>query len=356
MAILRTVRKMIMSAGLEDSEYRRIFSEINEGNRSSLTAFSGIAFVFLLIMAAASFFVELLVTNRLFYICGAVLMAVIFVASIRIPKNRSRDILLLTYFFSAIMLFVGVFISTFGAPDEVAASYIAFLLTIPLLFTDRPIRLFVPIGGSTLTFIVLALMVKAPHTHETDIINGIVFSCISAIVATYFSCVKAERYSLISRVRHMAEIDQLTGLYNRHNYEQRLASLAETKTGSIYCVYMDVNGLHALNDTEGHSAGDRMLQFIGVNVQNIFGKSDTYRIGGDEFVAVGTDLEPARLAEITEQLCKNVEQAGYHIAVGFASAQAPVAIAALVQEAEQKMYADKNCYYARIGVEKRRKV
>lgn len=356
MGLLRTVRKVIMNAGLDDSEYRQLFGEINEGNRSSLRVFSGIAGVFLLIMTIASFFLDILVAKRVYYIGGTLLMLGIFVASHLIPKNRSRDILALTHLFILIMLFVGVFISTVGAPDEVAASYIAFLLTIPLLFTDRPIRLYFPIFSSTAVFIVLALKVKAPHTWETDIINGIVFSCISAIVSTYFSCVKAERSSLIGRVRHMAETDQLTALRNRTSYEQRLIELNEEKTGSVYCVYVDVNGLHALNDTKGHAAGDRMLQFVAASMQGVFGRFDTYRIGGDEFVAVGTGLDPSRLAAMTDQLRSSVERAGYHIAAGFTSAPAPADINMLVQEAEQKMYADKDSYYSRIGADKRRKV
>ena len=61
---------------------------------------------------------------------------------------------------------------------------------------------------------------------------------------------------------------------------------------NVVCVYADANGLHELNNEQGHDAGDRMLQTVAREMQSRFGDAHTYRVGGDEFVAFVPDREP----------------------------------------------------------------
>ena len=92
------------------------------------------------------------------------------------------------------------------------------------------------------------------------------------------------------QIERLGIIDSMTGLKNRNCYEQTLDSYAEKcSNDSLCCLYMDVNGLHILNNTLGHSAGDEMLIYIANSIKKLFGTDDAYRIGGDEFVVLCED-------------------------------------------------------------------
>ena len=85
------------------------------------------------------------------------------------------------------------------------------------------------------------------------------------------------------QIERMGIIDALTGLRNRNCYEYSLENYAGKSEDLLCCLYMDANGLHEINNTLGHAAGDEMLVYIGNSLKTLFGTRDTYRIGGDEF-------------------------------------------------------------------------
>lgn len=78
--------------------------------------------------------------------------------------------------------------------------------------------------------------------------------------------------------------DYLTGLYNRRGLIKVWESLQES--GSVHCIYIDVDNFKLINDTYGHSKGDRLLAFIGSLLRNAFEDQTVVRMGGDEFVVL----------------------------------------------------------------------
>ncbi len=60
--------------------------------------------------------------------------------------------------------------------------------------------------------------------------------------------------------------------------------------------------MHLVNNTRGHKAGDLMLCAVATTVRKMFGKSHTYRIGGDEFVAFATDTTAEALSQKTADM------------------------------------------------------
>ncbi len=121
-----------------------------------------------------------------------------------------------------------------------------------------------------------------------------------------------------SKLTTVAESDLNTRLHNRNAYENRLRDYPLRCSNSLTCVYIDVNGLHELNNTYGHEEGDKMLRTVACILREIFGEEDSYRIGGDEFVAFALDSTGTELNENMEQFVRQVE-AGYSVAVGTAS-------------------------------------
>ncbi len=150
-------------------------------------------------------------------------------------------------------------------------------------------------------------------------------------------------------IEEMGMVDALTGLLNRNSYQK---TLAEAKDISG-CVYLDANGLHDLNNKHGHAAGDAMLKSVAATLRDAFGTADTYRIGGDEYVALCRRIGKEDAENRTKRLEDSVTKQGYHVSVGFAWRDTPASSQAelneLVTEAEHLMYDAKNRYYESIG-------
>ena len=144
----------------------------------------------------------------------------------------------------------------------------------------------------------------------------------------------------------MATTDLLTNLKNRNAYEQILAQYESELPGCLSCVYADANGLHELNNSQGHAAGDKMLQTVADALVEFFGRENVYRIGGDEFL-VFSEADLGCVSEKASAAQKRVEAAGYHVSLGAASG-GENAVAA-VKAAEQRMYEDKRRYYMEHG-------
>ena len=78
----------------------------------------------------------------------------------------------------------------------------------------------------------------------------------------------------------------------------------------ICCIYVDVNGLHELNNTQGHAAGDKMLQTVASLMRTQFGDRHVYRIGGDEFVVLAQDMEYVQVTTGLKTLVERINAAG----------------------------------------------
>jgi len=88
-------------------------------------------------------------------------------------------------------------------------------------------------------------------------------------------------------IHHMAYHDALTGLANRHEFENRLQQIianSDCNIGSHIVIYLDLDQFKIINDTCGHHAGDELLRQLAVLFREAIRESDCLaRLGGDEF-------------------------------------------------------------------------
>lgn len=107
-------------------------------------------------------------------------------------------------------------------------------------------------------------------------------------VAVFFDVSYARE--LTKRVRHRACHDDLTGLVNRGEFENRLATVVASARddGKIHALlFMDLDRFKIVNDTCGHLAGDELLRQIAGELQVHVRQRDTLaRMGGDEFALI----------------------------------------------------------------------
>jgi diguanylate cyclase (GGDEF)-like protein/PAS domain S-box-containing protein len=95
-----------------------------------------------------------------------------------------------------------------------------------------------------------------------------------------------------------AHFDALTRLPNRRLLADRLHQAmlqTERRGGLLAVVYLDLDGFKAVNDEQGHAAGDALLIEVARHMQSALRKTDTLaRVGGDEFVAILPDLHETK--------------------------------------------------------------
>jgi diguanylate cyclase (GGDEF)-like protein/PAS domain S-box-containing protein len=135
---------------------------------------------------------------------------------------------------------------------------------------------------------------------------------------------KAQRFFLIGRdmrehkaaeekLRHLAHVDQLTGLPNRLSLMNDIASILKPATGTgrpVSIALFDLDGFKDVNDTLGHSAGDKLLGEVAVRLSEFAPEaSKGYRLGGDEFVLVFPECrDPTAVALHVDRVLKAFEK------------------------------------------------
>jgi diguanylate cyclase (GGDEF)-like protein/PAS domain S-box-containing protein len=115
-----------------------------------------------------------------------------------------------------------------------------------------------------------------------------------------------EREELLERVKKLAQTDELTGITNRAAWHARLKQeLDRANRGghSLAVVLIDLDHFKALNDSQGHAAGDRVLKHCAAGWLDAIRGSDVLgRIGGDEFALLLPDCDFEGAKEVLERL------------------------------------------------------
>ena len=161
----------------------------------------------------------------------------------------------------------------------------------------------------------------------------------------------AERRHLEGVLWELALVDDLTGLHNRRSFmllaEQALKEAARAKRPLI-TLFLDVDGLKAINDTHGHAAGDRALRLIAGALRAACRDSDIIgRLSGDEFAIVLAEAHELDGLEgrVRSRVAQAAEHTEYPLSVSIGVAQCPpgehCTLAGLFERADQAMYAEK---------------
>ena len=177
---------------------------------------------------------------------------------------------------------------------------------------------------------------------EITRISGLVLSNIEQ----YESLKKSE-----NEFEYLSFHDALTGSYNR----AYLNTILDTIKNYTSCVVFsfDIDKLKYVNDTYGHSEGDKLICNSSNILKSCFRESDTFaRIGGDEFIAILPDCNISmakmiknRIVESIDKYNKDLKESHLNISIsiGYAiSDKKEYSIESLIQEADKLMYADKS--------------
>jgi diguanylate cyclase (GGDEF)-like protein/PAS domain S-box-containing protein len=118
---------------------------------------------------------------------------------------------------------------------------------------------------------------------------------------------------MMDQISHSSQHDSLTGLPNRLLLKDRIGqaiALARRHSSQVAVMFLDLDGFKHINDSLGHSAGDRLLQSIARRLADCVRTPDTVsRHGGDEFVILLQDVnQPEDAANAAARMLKAVAE------------------------------------------------
>ncbi len=107
---------------------------------------------------------------------------------------------------------------------------------------------------------------------------------------------------LVDNLEYIASHDEMTGVYNRRKFFQEATKSFKKLKNNLYAIMIDIDKFKKVNDTYGHSVGDKVIKMMTETVKNnMIEGSILGRIGGEEF---------ALLCHVSneEEIVKNLEE------------------------------------------------
>lgn len=149
-------------------------------------------------------------------------------------------------------------------------------------------------------------------------------------------------------------MDELSGLYNRRYLKAVLAKRKNTDANSLYGIMMDVNDFKYINDSFGHSMGDKAISTMGnILFKSIPDAGIAIRYVGDEFIVLLTDADKACVLATINEINKNIsrfndskaEPFELSVSMGYAEFGKDDNAEVFLRNMDDKMYEEKRRYH-----------
>lgn len=149
-------------------------------------------------------------------------------------------------------------------------------------------------------------------------------------------------------------MDELSGLYNRRYLKAVLAKRKNTDANSLYGIMMDVNDFKYINDSFGHSMGDKAISTMGnILFKSIPDVGIAIRYVGDEFIVLLTDADKACVLATINEINKNIsrfndskaEPFELSVSMGYAEFGKDDNAEVFLRNMDDKMYEEKRRYH-----------
>jgi len=166
------------------------------------------------------------------------------------------------------------------------------------------------------TFKWLPLIVLSGKNDIDDKVRCLLTGADDYVVKPFqFEELEARIYRLLTRsqlLEQMAFRDALTGVYNRHYFDQQLKFELQRvqRTGQdITIAFIDIDRFKQINDTFGHQMGDLVLQTFGDIMQKNLRSTDVLaRYGGEEFIIIFPDTSENEVVSIVDRILEKFRE------------------------------------------------
>lgn len=199
-----------------------------------------------------------------------------------------------------------------------------------------------------LPWLIALLPSPSPASWVREVLSSMIILLLGGWIVTLIAREQRVAVRHVEQLEALTLTDPLTGLGNRRAFERdvelRLRHAARIDE-PVALIYMDVDGLKALNDDYGHASGDETLRLLGAVLRSCsrLGSDGAYRVGGDEFVMIvsadrrGADVVAERVARtFTERSPKSSR-----VSVGVVVWDGQASAGHLLDLADDRMYRQK---------------
>ncbi|MBU0827126.1 MAG: GGDEF domain-containing protein [Gammaproteobacteria bacterium] len=161
-------------------------------------------------------------------------------------------------------------------------------------------------------FFKLALPANASGQMDVNLVSQfVVLEAILAVVLLGFGALILANEFITSELRHLAEVDPLTNVFNRRAFltllDKAISSAERTQT-AVPVLVMDLDHFKKVNDTWGHRAGDDVLRHFVVLANRCLRNEDVLgRLGGEEFAIFLPNAGGAGAIAVAERLRALIE-------------------------------------------------
>lgn len=276
----------------------------------------------------------------LIIIC-AVSHSIIYFSVKREPLNSKKTNGIIYAVATAILIWMFTFVF---CNDSIIASVIMYTATISIVTQTlylHPVFLGFYIFGGAAFFAVVHIFDGKTDSFETGAILGIVIMSVMWYLVAYmryYSCcrsiyneniISAQNKYLDEIILQMKEdqdklgvanaalerayvTDRLTGLYNRWYWDNFVGAIADDCTENekdVAVVMIDLDNFKNINDTYGHSMGDKCLVGVSEVVKeaiNGLENTEIFRMGGEEFAIVSSSLDKAGILSVSNKILKDI--------------------------------------------------
>lgn len=172
-----------------------------------------------------------------------------------------------------------------------------------------------------------------------------------------------ERKANDDELRRRANIDALTGVFNRRSFVEegeRLVALARRHERPVAVLMIDADHFKSVNDTHGHDVGDVVLRAMAATVAGALRDTDVFgRLGGEEFAALLPETDAAGAEALAWAIVRAVRglavplpgggELRFTVSIGIGGGSAS-GLDALLKQADLALYAAKNAGRDRVAV------
>ncbi|QMS84575.1 GGDEF domain-containing protein [Candidatus Xianfuyuplasma coldseepsis] len=146
-----------------------------------------------------------------------------------------------------------------------------------------------------------------------------------------------------------SSLDYLTGIHTRVRAEDYMKGLMRRRH-PFTIIMMDMDDFKQLNDTYGHTSGDKALIEMATILKQVFERKDIVaRYGGDEFIVVTAGVNKGRIELIRKNISNHmkssknnyIKEAKFSMGVSYCQQPTSCTIETLMIEADNNMYLDK---------------
>jgi diguanylate cyclase (GGDEF)-like protein len=260
-------------------------------------------------------------------------------ASLRLIGGALHKPIVLAYSAAHIAVVAALSVADGGADSPMA---LGFFGTFTFVAYTMPPRLLATFGGLNVAAY-LTVYAVAGATRP-----AFVPVQLAGMVATASACAM-QHNMLVKQRRRMAELartDPLTRCLNRRGFQERLDHELASALGDgrgLAVLLIDLDDFKAINDRDGHAAGDRLLSAAADAMRDVVGGTSLGRLGGDEFALIlspaSRDAAQASAETLLTRLSAHVPASAGIALLGEDGQTAETLVAA----ADRRMYAHKQC-------------